>query len=214
MTENLNIDGLPESARGLLNLLDEAGERQCAQLTSEANQKAAEIRRRAFGRSRERVGLAVGQVRKQMAQSLARVQAEIETAQRKRILAHDAELVAEGRDLLKSALLKRWQQTAGRRAWAASLMDAAARVVIAREWQIECPSDWPHEERAETVDRAEKLCGATVEVTASKSIDAGLLLVSGGLVVDMRVDGLLANRGYIDSALLALYQNSAKGDER
>ncbi|HMA98044.1 MAG TPA: hypothetical protein VKO38_01170 [Wenzhouxiangella sp.] len=213
MKDSADIEGVARSAKGLLSLLDEAGERECAALISEAEQKAAELRSRAFGRARERVRIAVGQVRKQMAQSLARVEAEIETARRQRILAHDAELVAEGRELLRSALLKRWQQPAARKAWAAKLVDAADRVVIAREWQIECPPDWPDEERAEIVERAAKVCGAKVDVCSCHSIDAGLRVISGGLVVDMRVDGLLADSAYVEGALLALCRSSRTGEE-
>jgi hypothetical protein len=199
------------SSKALLNLLQESGEQECAELVQKAEQKSADIRRRAFGRARERVRLAVGQARKQMAQSLARVEAEIETAQRQRILAHDSKLVAEGRDLLKLALQRRWQQTEFRKAWAAALLDAAAQVVISRDWQIDSPSDWPKEERAKIIELAARTHGAAVEVCSCDSIDAGLRLTSGGLIVDMRVDGLMANRGDIDSALLAFYQQPLTG---
>ena len=110
MKEILRTEVSSGSPKALLNLLQTSGEQECAELVRQAEQKSADVRRRAFRQARERVRLAVSQARKQMAQSLARVEAEIETAQRQRILAHDAKLVAEGRDLLRLALQRRWQQ--------------------------------------------------------------------------------------------------------
>ena len=141
-----------------------------------------------------------------MAQSLARVEAEIETAQRRHILQHDAELVAEGRQALQQALLLRWQKPDARSEWARALIDTAARVVIARQWRIEGPPDWPEQEQARIAQHASEMHGADVETRSVDEVRAGLRLRCGGMTVDMSIDGLLADGERTDSDLLALYQ--------
>lgn len=212
MSESTEIETLPGPAKGLLRLLEEAGERECADLRRDGERKVTELRRQAFARARQRVHQAVGDERKRMAQSLARVEAEIETARRQRILAHAAGLVKEGRELLREALLERWQQPAARKLWVSALIQAAGRVVIARDWRMECPADWPEEERAGAIELAAAACGASLEVQARDSIEAGLRLVSGGVSLDMRVDGLLADTAGIDSDLLGLYRDHRAGE--
>ncbi|MFP4209365.1 MAG: hypothetical protein ACLFSC_12000 [Wenzhouxiangella sp.] len=211
MNPVVDIETAPAAASGLLRLLQESGEQQCREILRAGNDKVAEVRRKAFARARERVRAAVADERKRMEQAIGRVEAELETTLRRRQLVHDARLVAEGRSLLEQALVECWRQPAARKAWGAALLDAAAAVAIARDWRIECPPDWPQEERDEIIRRASEVCGAQVEIQARDSITAGLKLVSGGLAVDMRIDGLLADRDRIDSSLLALYGRLREG---
>lgn len=199
---------------GLLSLLEESGEQQCRALRSEAATKLSELRRKAFARARQRVGAAVADERKRMNQAIARVEAEVETTLRQRLLAHDAALVEQGRELLAEALLQLWQDPGARRVWAATLLEAAARVAMARDWRIECPPDWPSEEQAETTRRAADAHGARVEVEPSEALKAGLKLVSGGLVVDMSLAGLLVDRDSIDGAVLELVRRAQAGEDQ
>lgn len=213
MSQDVPSKGLSAAAKGLLQMLEEAGVRQCEELAGQADQKIAGIRRKAFSDARQRVRSAVAQERKRIAQALARVEAEIETAQRQHILKHDAKLVTEGRDLLKQALQARWREPEARRAWAKAILDLADAVVIARDWQVEGPSDWPDSERRELVEIASRDWGATVAVRTCDAMSAGLRLTCGGLAVDMSVDGLLADTERTDSALLALYGKRRKGEQ-
>lgn len=202
------------SMSGLLDLLRDSGEQQCRALRSEGEARLAELRRKAFARARARVRAAVAEERKRMNQAIGRVEAEVETTLRRRQLAHDQALVEEGRRLLAEALRRRWRDSEARKAWADALLDQAARVVMARQWRIDCPADWPSAEQARTVDRAAELHDARVEVRASESLAAGLKLVSGGLVVDMSLDGVLVDRDSIDGALLDLVRRAQAGEQR
>lgn len=213
MNQDVQTEGLSSAAKGLLRLLEEAGDRQCQELAGEAEQKIAGIRRKAFSEARQRVERAVEQERKRIAQALARVEAEIETAHRQHVLKHDAKLVTEGRDLLKHSLAERWQHPDARRGWAKALLDLANTVVIARDWQIDCPPDWPDSERQEVVEAASRDCAAKVDVQTCAAMTAGLRLICGGLVVDMSVEGLLADADGIDSALLALCEGLGQGEQ-
>jgi len=213
MSQDVQSEELSAAAKGLLRMLEEAGERQCDELASKADQKIAGIRRKAFSEARQRVQRAVAQERKRLAQALARVEAEIETAQRQHILKHDAKLVAEGRQLLKQELIARWQHPDARRSWAKALLELSDAVVLGRDWKIDGPSDWPDAERHDVVEIASQKFGAKVEAKTCDVMPAGLKLTSGGLVVDMSVDGLLADKERTDSALLALYGELRKGEQ-
>lgn len=197
---------------GLLDLLDTSGEQQCRDLRSEGATKVAELRRKAFARARQRVSAAIAEERKRMDQAIGRVEAEVETTLRQRLLAHDAALVEQGRRVLVEDLTRRWQDPGARSAWAATLVDEAANVVIARDWRVECPNGWPGEEQDELVRRAAEAHGARVEVVPSESLEAGLKLVSGGLVVDMSLAGLLVDEDFIDGALLDLVGRASAGE--
>lgn len=197
---------------GLLSLLEESGEQQCRTLCAEGATRTAELRGKAFALARQRVGAAVAEERKRMSQAIGRVEAEVETALRQRLLAHDAALIEQGRQWLEEALRRLWQDSAARKSWAATLLDEAASVAIARDWRIECPLGWPSEEQAETVRRAGDVHGARVEIDPSDALKSGLKLVSGGLVVDMSLSGLLVERGSIDGALLNLVRQAQAGE--
>ncbi|NDY97079.1 hypothetical protein [Wenzhouxiangella limi] len=197
---------------GLLNLLETSGEQQCRDLRSEGATKVAELRRKAFARARQRVSAAIAEERKRMDQAIGRVEAEVETTLRQRLLAHDAALVEQGRRVLIENLQRRWQDPDARSAWAATLVDEAANVVIARDWRVECPNGWPGEEQAELARRAAEAHGARVEIVPSDSLEAGLKLVSGGLVVDMSLAGLLVDEDFIDGALLDLVGRASAGE--
>jgi hypothetical protein len=212
MSQDVHKEGMSAAAKSLLRMLEEAGDRQRDELAREAEDKISGIRRKAFSEARQRMERAVVQERKRIAQGLARVEAEIETAQRQHGLKHDAKLVVEGRELLKQALTARWQEPGARQAWAGALLAQSHTVVIAREWRIDCPPDWPESERQEAVDIASRDYGARLEVQTSEAMSAGLKLTSGGLLVDMSVDGLLADTERTDSALLALYEDLRRGE--
>lgn len=202
------------SPSGLLGLLEESGEQQCRTLRSESQVRLADLRRKAFARARQRVSAAIAEERKRMNQAIGRVEAEVETTLRRRLLAHDQALVNEGRRLLAEALRRRWQDPEAREAWADALLDQAAGVVLARDWRIKCPLDWPSAEQTRTVRRAAELHGARIEVDLSESLEAGLKLDSGGLVVDMSLEGVLMDRNSIDGALLDLVRQAQAGENR
>ncbi|MEE4637129.1 MAG: hypothetical protein V2J42_00100 [Wenzhouxiangella sp.] len=199
------------SVGGLLSLLEDSGEAQCKALRAEAATRVADLRHKAFSRARRRVSAAIAEERKRMDQAIGQVEAEVETTLRQRLLAHDAALIEHGRQLLAESLLGLWKDSGARRAWVSTLLDEAASVVIARDWRIECPSDWPAEERAAAAHRAADVHAAKVETLCSESLEAGLRLVSGGLVVDMSLAGLLQDRDRIDGALLNLVRRAKTG---
>ena len=197
---------------GLLGLLEESGEQQCLDLRSKTAEQVTEVRRKAFAQARERVAVAVREERARMAEALGRIKAEVETTLRRRMLAHDAEVLAEGRRQLLEALRDCWHKAAARRVWSSALLETAASVINAREWRIECPQDWPEDERSESIQRAAKHYQAKVEVQPDESLEAGLRLVSGGLCVDMSLSGLLRDEGRIDGALLGLVAEMEPGE--
>ncbi|TVS14012.1 MAG: hypothetical protein EA419_00460 [Wenzhouxiangella sp.] len=200
------------SVADLRAMLQASGEQQCAAVRAEGAKKIAELRRKAFAQARARVRAAVRDERARMSQALGRVEAEVETAVRRRTLAHDARVLAEGRERLAEVLAERWQKTSARRIWAATLLVQAAGVIHARQWRIECPSDWPDAERSETIELGAERHQARIEVHPVAGLDVGLRLISGGIAVDMSLTGLLADRDRIDGALLDLFTRVDEGE--
>lgn len=194
---------------GLLRLLAESAEQQCNALRAQAEDKISGIRRQAFAQARERVGAAVADERERIAQVLGRVTAELETESRRRSLRRDAHLVEAGRRRLADVLARRWANAEARAQWLAALLAQSASVLITREWLLECPEDWPEDERLGAVSQA-AAHQARLEVQAMAELDVGLRLRAGGMLVDMSISGLLADSDRIDGELLAIFDTLAK----
>ncbi len=201
------------SVADLRALLQESGEQQCAAVRAEGAKTLAEARRKAFARARSRVRTAIRDERARMAEALGRVEAEVETAVRRRRLAHDARVLVEGRERLVDALTERWRQPEARRTWAETLLAQAADVVNARRWRMDCPSDWPEAERAEIIELGAERYQARIDVGSDAGLEVGLRLSSGGVCVDMSLAGLLADRDRVDGTLLDLFAGDEAGED-
>jgi hypothetical protein len=76
-------------------------------------------------------------------------------------------------------------------------------------WLVRHPVGWPQSERDDAAERIRE-AGGEAELSADSSIDAGLIVVGRGAVLDMSLGGLLGDRARIEARILAL----AKGHER
>lgn len=191
---------------GLLRLLDESGDRQCALLEQESSARIASLRRQAFAQARARVSSAIAEERLRIADAVHRVEAELHSELRRCMLGHDARLVALGHASLLAELQRRWGQAAARADWLARLLEQCARVSICRQWCLECPPDWPAEEQLAAVQLAAGEHAAELTIAPLAELQAGLRVRVGGLLVDMSIPGLLAEAATIESELLGIYQ--------
>ena len=197
---------------GLLRLLEESGAGQCEQLRVQAAEKIEAIRRQAYRQARQRIRRAVADERERMRTEIGRVEAEVETELRRRGLRRAAQLVEAGRAGLDQVLQERWQDAAARANWSASLLDLCERVLLGRDWLLQCPADWPEAERQVAIDRARIRAGAALEIKDDPELTAGLRLHCGGVTVDMSVAGLLSDRAAIEGALLHIHSRVGQGE--
>lgn len=210
MNENGGVVRIQVDA--LMDLLEKSRSTHCTGVREQAELQAQEIRRRARRIARERVSKAAHEERERLEREIRRVEAEIETEQRKRERLRDMALIEAGRERLARALAARWESPAERARWAETAVLEAAEVLLRREWTLEHPADWPAEERDRAIEFAGARCGATVTAKAAGGLDAGLRIRSGGALVDMSIPGLLANEHSIEGNLLAEFHRVARGE--
>ena len=87
-----------------------------------------------------------------------------------------------------------------RRAWIDALLRMAAASLLDSSWTIEHPTDWPQAEQHALRSRVGEV---SVSFAPQAGMAAGLRICAGGACVDGSVDGLLKDRAYIESLLLA-----------
>lgn len=197
---------------GLLRLLEESSAAQCEDLRVQAGEKLAAIRHQAYQQARQRIRSAVADERDRIRTEVGRVEAEIETELRRRSLRRDARLVELGRADLEQALHDRWQDAEARADWSSSLLSVGEQVLLGRDWQLQCPTDWPEAERQRVIEQARTQVGATLTVADDPDLTAGWRLRCGGVTVDMSVAGLLTDRAAIEGALLDLHSRVTQGE--
>lgn len=198
---------------GLLRLLEESGETQCAELRARAAEKIGAIKRQAYAQARQRVRNAVAEERARIKQEVGRVEAEVASDLRRRGLRHDARLVESGRELLAQVLRRRWEDPEARQAWLGQTLEVCQRVVMGRDWVMRCPPHWPEDERRQAVALAEKQAGVALEIKDDADLAEGFQVQCRGVVVDLTVPGLLADQAAIEGALLQINRLLTRGDE-
>lgn len=197
----------------LMALLEQSRSAQCQQARDAAELQAAELRRRARRAARERVSKAAHEERARLEREVRMVEAEIETEQRRSARRRDGALIAAGRKLLADAFAARWARAEARREWAACALEEAAGVLLGRDWTLEHPADWPYAERKQAIELAGERFGATVATQPVDGLSTGLRIRSGGALVDMSIQGLLANERSIEGELLAEFNRRAEGEQ-
>ena len=197
----------------LKELLDQSRNSHCSEVRDKAAVQARDIRKHARKQARERVRAAAREERERLEHEVRMVEAEIETEQRRRARRRDMSLIENGHSELAQALAQRWQDPAGRQAWAEAAVTDAAGVLLGRDWTLEHPADWPAAERDRTLALARERYGATIEARVVEGMESGVCIRSQGALVDMSVAGLLANERTIEGELLAAFNRAAEGEK-
>lgn len=166
----------------------------------------AEERLRAARRAaRQRVHEAIAELRAEVDAGITRVRAGDQARARRLELEKARHVLAAGRDSLKEALGKRWQEEDSRRAWVSSLLEQAASVLPAGAWQVEHAPDWPETEREDFAAHAAEAAGEAPRLSTREDIAAGLRIGIGGASLDGTLEGLLARGPELEARLLAEY---------
>ncbi len=86
---------------------------------------------------------------------------------------------------------------------ARSLRDAA-RALPAGPWTVRHAAGWPTAEQQTVRDALGRELGVEPHLRTEPDIAAGLVIDSGGAVLDASLDGLLADRPRLEARLLAI----------
>ena len=193
-------DSDAQAQQQLLAVVERYREEQCAALLARANDQARELVRQAYAEARARGQRGLAEVRLHYRDRIAAAQARQQTRMRQRRQQDNSALLASLWEPLRAAILSRWQEPAARRAWIDALLRTAAASLLDSSWTIEHPADWPQAEQHAVRSRVGEV---SVSFAPQAGMAAGLRICAGGACVDGSVDGLLKDRAYIESLLLA-----------
>jgi hypothetical protein len=188
--------------QALLDLVEADRTLRCDKIMSEARASAAATLAAARAEALGRIRSTFASERERRAARVAAAGAKLQTHRRLHDQRRAAALVTEGWLRLPVALRARWQQRQSQRAWVECVI-AAARVALPRgTWRIVHAPRWPDEERAALCRSLAAELGASPQLVADDTIQAGLRVAAGRIVIDGTLDGLLADRSEIGAGLL------------
>lgn len=191
-----------QAMAALIRLVDDNRQARCRALLAEGEARARAIRKEAFAAARRHVREALEAQRRHDRMRLARAEAEFRTRQRLARQQRARTLLESGWRALHEALLERWRNASGRRAWVRRSAAQAAATLPREGWEIRHPAEWA---RAEQDELQRFLVGhgiAAPRFHADSAIKAGLRLAAGHNVLDATLAGLLADRAAIEARML------------
>jgi hypothetical protein len=205
-------DGVEAQLQQLLRVVERHRDERCNELLGQARSEAARVVRQAHTEARARMHRSIQALREERRQRLDASEAKLQTHRRRRREGADLWLLAAAWQPLRKALLARWSLAASRRQWVDSLVSRARALLVASDWQIEHPVDWPAPERAALEERLTTQLGRVPEFIPREDIEAGLRICADGTCVDATLAGLLRDQAGIESLLLARFNADAAAD--
>ncbi len=185
-------------------LVQEHQQAECRGLLVRAREEAARIVREAYAGARTRLHRAVVRERQRALDRLRAAEAELHTVRRMYRQRRSAALLSAAWERLESEFLDRWAEPAGRKAWVAAAVERAFGTFAPHAWEITCPASWPEMERKDLERTLATRLAETPRFIPDEGLGAGLLIRSGGNVVDATLAGFLEDRGLVEGRLLAL----------
>jgi len=205
-------DALEAQMQQLLEVVARHRDEHCNELLGQARREASQVIRQAHAEARARMHESVQGIREKQRSRLAAAEAQLQTRRRRRREAADLWLLAAAWQPLRKALQARWSQEKARRQWIDFLVQRACTLLIATDWQIEHPLDWPAQERAALEGRLDGQLGRLPEFIPREQISAGLRICADGTCVDGTLEGLLRDQTRIESLLLARFNSGAPAE--
>ncbi len=201
---------LEERERGLLKLVEEYRDGECRSLLEAARTEAADLVRQAYRRERARLHERVVAERAGARARINAARAERDTRERAGGERADARLLAAAWPRLRETLMERWRDPSQRRAWVASVLAQAERVLPAGTWTLRHAPDGPASDwQALARDLTARL-HIEPRLVADGAIAAGVTVECGGAILDGSLEGLLKDRTRIESRLLAILSSGAQ----
>ncbi len=201
----------------LLEVVNEYQQQQCDELLNHAHTQSRKIIRQAFRNARLRVHHDIQASRQNMQQELAATRAKQHTSLMQQKHRKDQGFLNQSWNNLADKLRERWQQPQQRKAWVQSITLTALKVLPGQSWKVTCPADWPKTEQEEFLGTVNKAGKREVSFDSTTDIVAGVRISADAALVDGTVDGLMRDRGRIESEMLAQRKKllaSRKGKSR
>ena len=192
----------------LLALVETDRAAKCGAILDAARAEADAIAAEAHAAARTRMRTAFAEERECVAARIAAADANLETRRRIARQQRAAALLASAWERLPAALLARWHDAQGRRAWAESVAADAGRALPHAAWQIVHAPGWPAAERDALAGALRTAHEITVSFVEDPRVRCGLKIAADHNVVDGTQEGLLADRAEIGAGLLDLLSDA------
>ena len=190
--------------RSLLKLVDDERDEACRRILGEAERVAGETLRQVHRKEREHLRRRVNEERSRIQSRIQAVEAERVTRERQQQALRSADILAQAWPLVRAGLLDRWRDSAGRQRWVARSLRDAGRALPPGPWTVRHPVGWPAAEQQAVREALARELGVEPHLRTEPDIAAGLVIDSGGAVLDASLEGLLADRPRLEARLLAI----------
>lgn len=196
-------DGFEPQIEHLLEVVNRNRDERCAKLRDKTRAQAKSLLQQAHADARAHMHQHVVDMREKYRLRVAAARARNETLARLQQQQTGLAMLDHVQQPLREALLRRWANPSSRQLWIHALLNVAKQTLLAHDWRIEHPPDWPHDER-EQLRQHLVMSAATAPVfVAYADIDAGLRIVAHSATVDASIDGLLQRKTAIEAMLMA-----------
>ena len=194
---------LQNQEKRLLDLIRLEQEKACREATKQADDQVRQILGEAWRSARERLHEAVERERARAQRQLRLAEAELETRQRLSEQQREALLLDQAWQALEQQLRELWANHDGRRRWIQQAVRVGLQRLPANHWRITHPRLWNAEDQATLSAAVVNGLEQAPELLEDERIKAGIMLRSSGALLDMTLEGLIADRGAIEAELLA-----------
>ena len=192
----------------LLEVVQAQRETNCRAQVEPARERARALLRQARRAARIRVHAVIAEERAACTTRIARAEAQLATRRRMVYQELARALLQEGHEQLAAALTRRWRDEASRRRWMQGALDRALAALPRGSWTVAGPATWTAEERRGAMQQL-AANGVAAQCVDDASIDGGLRIASGNVVLDATLAGLLEDRAAVEGRLLSLIAERA-----
>jgi hypothetical protein len=201
---------LEDRERGMLRLVAEQRDEACRRLLAEAEQAAREILRQTHRKERAHLHRRILEERARIQARIQAVEAERVTRERRQQARSSAGILEQAWPLLQLGLAQRWQDADGRRRWVGRSVRQALGALPAGAWTLRHAPGWPAAEQQAVREQLTRELGVEPQLRSDSTIEAGVIIDSGGACLDASLRGLLADRQRLEARLLALLAGESR----
>ncbi len=198
------MSDLQTQERRLLELVTAQRDKECRELAREAEAQAVRLLDEAWRNARGRLHRAVEGERERAREHVAHARAEMETRKRLHRQKRQSAMLDFAWDLLETRLRAMWQAREGRGRWIETAARQALKCIPANQWRIVHPPAWNAEDQRRIANTLGEELEKAPRFEMDEKLSAGLTIRSGGVALDMTLEGMLADRSAIEARLLAM----------
>jgi hypothetical protein len=195
---------LQQTEQRLLDLVLERREEECRKLKQRAEEEARELLRNAYRSALNQLRENVESERERVRVRVGAARAELETLRRQHAQQLGSVVLKAVWERLPRLLADRWADHQKRAAWIAGTLEQAQARLPRGLWRIRHPADLEEDECSALHRAVQERVGQAPRLVADGSLETGLVVDCGGVMLDASIAGLLADPDAIEARLLAL----------